>query len=72
MADRYPKPYDELVAENARLRADVERLERSLGNMQAVSIAQDAELSRLTKPKRAPRVLDPAATDAFLRPARLR
>jgi mannose-1-phosphate guanylyltransferase len=72
MADQYPKSYDELVEENAALRATVERLERSVSSLQSTVIARDSDIAQLRKPKAAPRRLDPDATDAFQRPARLR
>lgn len=72
MADQYPKTYDELVTENAALRATVDRLESSIGSLQSTVIARDAEIMRLRKPKAPPRVLDPDAEDAFQRPARFR
>lgn len=68
-ADRYPKSYDELVAENATLTADVARLQTSLGSAQAAVVARDAEIAGLRKPKAPPRVLDKGAKDAFRRPA---
>lgn len=69
MADEYPKPYSELVAENATLRAAVSRLETSLGSLQSTMIARDSEIARLRKPRPAPQKLDVNAADKFRRPA---
>ena len=72
MPDPYPKSYDELVAENEILRADVARLEQSASSLQSSIVARDSEISQLRRPKPAPRVLDPDAEDSFQRPARFR
>lgn len=69
MADRYPRPSDELAAENEALRAEVASLLSSVGSLQAAVVARDAEIAGLRRPKPRPRALDPAATDAFRRPA---
>lgn len=69
MADPYPKPYEELVAENATLRAAISRLETSIGSLQSTVIARETEIANLRMPRPAPRKLDPAATDKFRRPA---
>lgn len=68
----YPKSYDELMAENATLRAQVESLRSSVGSLQSIVVARDTEISGLRKPKAKPRVLDAAATDKFRRPAHFR
>lgn len=69
MTDKYPKTYDDLATENEALRATVARLEQSVSTLQSTVIARDSDISRLRKPKPAPRVLEPNATDAFRRPA---
>jgi predicted nucleic acid-binding Zn-ribbon protein len=69
MADKYPKSYDELLAENETLQATVARLESSVASLQSAVIARDSDIERLRKPKAPPRVLDKNATDAFQRPA---
>lgn len=68
MADPYPKPYDELLAENVTLRAGVAGMQASIGSLQATIVRQDAELAKLRKPATRTRVLDPNAKDAFARP----
>lgn len=70
MADPYPKSYEELIGENATLRAAVSRLEASIGSLQSTVIARDTEIANLRMPRPAPRKLDPGATDKFSRPAR--
>lgn len=69
MVDKYPKSYDELVAENEALLATVARLESLVSSLQTTVVAQDSDIARLRKPKAPPRVLDKNATDAFQRPA---
>lgn len=69
MTDPYPKPYDELVAENASLRDQVAALRASIGSLRSGVIGRDAEIARLRRPKTAPRALDKGAKDAFQRPA---
>lgn len=68
MPDPYPKSHDELLAENIRLRQDVERLSSSVGSLQATIVGQDAELAKLRNPATPRRTLDPKAKDAFQRP----
>lgn len=69
MADPYPKTYEDLVTENAALRATASRLETSIGSLQSTVIARETEIAGLRKPRPAPRKLDPDATDKFRRPA---
>ena len=69
MADPYPKSYEEMVADNARLRAEVQRLQSSLGSSQAAVVARDAEIFRLKKPRVPTRTLSTDAVDVFERPA---
>ena len=68
MADRYPKSMEELTAENAQLRAENDRLRSSVGSLQAMVVAREAEIAGLMKPKRQPHILDPQAKDSFARP----
>ena len=72
MADESKKPptYDELTVENRQLKALATQQQRSIGSLQAKLVASEAEIGRLSEPKRKPHVLDPASTDAFRRPYR--
>lgn len=70
MADRYPKSIEELTELNAALLVENERLQRSVGTLQAAIVMRDAEIAGLKNPKRKPHVLDPQAKDSFARPFR--
>lgn len=65
-----PPTYDELVAMTGDLAAEVQRQQSTIGTLQAMVIAKDAELARAMRPKRQPHALDPDATDSFRRPYR--
>lgn len=67
--DRYPKSREELEADNRTLRAAVSHLSASVGRLQAVIVAREADITNLRRPKFKPRALDKSAKDKFSRPA---
>ena len=65
-----PPTYDELLAENAKLKAYALRLEEAVRSLHATAKMQEAEIGRLTlKAKKKPqRPLDPTSSSPYDRP----
>jgi hypothetical protein len=66
-----PPTYDELLADNAKLKAYALRLEEVVRALNAAATAANAEIARLTlklKGQKPQRKLDPTAASAFDRP----
>ena len=68
--DDKPPTYEELLAENAKLKAYALRLEEAVRSLHAAMTVAEAEIGRLTlKAKKKPqRQLDPTASSPYDRP----
>lgn len=63
-----PPTYEELAEQVASLTATLAIRERSIGSLQALIVAKDAELARASR-KKVPLIkMDPKAKDKFQRP----
>lgn len=63
-----PPTYEVLAEQVASLTATLAIRERSIGSLQALIVAKDAELARAVRPKVPLIDMDPKAKDKFRRP----